>query len=497
MRKNKHDYEEFIRNMDLNENIIRYNKTVSFFSKKPEKTKEHVDDISSNINNKYSYDFFYNFSLKNVRSNSSYNDPNILSFEISLKPSKKQPYCVKIKQPRTPITPDSTASAYSAALNYKSTVSEIMKETADNIQSHNSKNKCCNANHNKNKYVIPYHRNNSPPQPIKIPKTKVLIEDIEIKTLDDLISLIEKYPINETIEYNINVESLHKIKSSLTDLNNMIGMKDLKDNIVDQILYYIQDLNKKGDFMHTVIYGPPGTGKTEIAKIIGQIFSKLGILKKGTFRKVTRSDLIAGYLGQTAIKTNDVINDCLGGVLFIDEAYSLGNSEKKDSFSKECIDTLCEALSNHKDNFMVIIAGYENELKECFFNYNQGLDSRFTWRFKTDEYKGEELYNIFIKKVKEIDWEVYNSNSEYEKINVEWFIKNLEYFKFFGRDVETLLAKTKIAHARRVFCKPQNEKMKITRKDLENGFELYLKNDEVKNRKDADKFKNMLGSMYV
>ncbi|NBR98478.1 MAG: AAA family ATPase, partial [Betaproteobacteria bacterium] len=113
-----------------------------------------------------------------------------------------------------------------------------------------------------------------------------------------------------------------------------------------------------------------GTGKTEIAKIIGQIFSKLGILKKGTFRKVTRSDLIAGYLGQTAIKTNDVINDCLGGVLFIDEAYSLGNSEKKDSFSKECIDTLCEALSNHKDNFMVIIAGYENELKECFFNYN-------------------------------------------------------------------------------------------------------------------------------
>ena len=212
--------------------------------------------------------------------------------------------------------------------------------------------------------------------------------------MDDLISLIEKYPINETIEYNINVESLHKIKSSLTDLNNMIGMKDLKDNIVDQILYYIQDLNKKGDFMHTVIYGPPGTGKTEIAKIIGQIFSKLGILKKGTFRKVTRSDLIAGYLGQTAIKTNDVINDCLGGVLFIDEAYSLGNSEKKDSFSKECIDTLCEALSNHKDNFMVIIAGYENELKECFFNYNQGLDSRFTWRFKTDEYKGEELYNI-------------------------------------------------------------------------------------------------------
>uniref|UniRef100_A0A6C0D929 AAA+ ATPase domain-containing protein n=1 Tax=viral metagenome TaxID=1070528 RepID=A0A6C0D929_9ZZZZ len=492
MRKKKQDYKEFIRNMDLNENITHYNKTISLFSKNTEKTKEHVDDILSNINKKYNYDFFYNFSLKNLHSN-SYNDPNILSFEISLMSSKNQTCCVSKKQPRPPITPDSIANAYSAALNYKSTVSEIMKETADNIQLHNSKNK-----HNKNKYIIPHHHHYPPNQHIKIiPKTKVFIENVEIKTLDDLISLIEKYPMNETIEYNINMVSLHKIKSSLIDLKNMIGMKDLKDNVVDQILYYIQDLNKSGDFMHTVIYGPPGTGKTEIAKIIGQIFSKLGILKKGTFRKVTRSDLIAGYLGQTAIKTNDVINDCLGGVLFIDEAYSLGNSEKKDSFSKECIDTLCEALSNHKDNFMVIIAGYENELKECFFNYNQGLDSRFTWRFKTDEYKGEELYKIFIKKVKEIGWEVSNSNSEYEKINIDWFIKNLEYFKFFGRDVETLLAKTKIAHARRVFCKPQNEKMKITLKDLENGFELYLKNDEVKNRKDADKFKNLLGSMYV
>ena len=81
--------------------------------------------------------------------------------------------------------------------------------------------------------------------------------------------------------------------------------------------------------MHTVIYGPPGTGKTEIARIIGKIFSKLGILSAGAFRKVTRADLIAGYLGQTAIKTKDVIQEALGGVLFIDEAYALGNDEKK------------------------------------------------------------------------------------------------------------------------------------------------------------------------
>jgi DNA replication protein DnaC len=467
MRKNNHHYSDFIRNMDFNESVFHYDKINSFFSKKKENSKEYVDDLLITIDKGYKYDYFNKVSFKIIHSN-SYIDPNrntnnIIS-KLSSKPlNKKYKCCGIIKKPYT--------------------VSEIIGENADTKTNYKTNYKC-------NRYVKNININIP-----NISKTKVFIEDVQINTLNDIISLIDKYPLDETTEYNINMISLHKIKTSLLDLNNMIGMKDLKNNVVDQILYYIQDLNKSGDFLHTVIYGPPGTGKTEIAKIIGQIFSKLGILKKGTFRKVTRSDLIAGYLGQTAIKTNDVINDCLGGVLFIDEAYSLGNNEKKDTFSKECIDTLCEALSNHKDNFMVIIAGYESELKECFFNYNQGLDSRFTWRFKTDEYKGEELYNIFIKKVKEIGWEI--AEAEETKINKDWFDKHIEYFKFFGRDIETLLAKTKIAHARRVFCKPQNEKMKLTLKDLENGFELYLKNDEVKNRKETDKFKNILGSMYV
>ena len=293
------------------------------------------------------------------------------------------------------------------------------------------------------------------------------------------------------------MHTLHNIKEPLIELNNMIGMKDLKNNITDQILYFVQELNKNndnsGDFMHTVIYGPPGTGKTEIAKIMGKIYSKIGMLDRGTFRKVTRADLVSGYLGQTALKTRDVIKDCLGGVLFIDEAYALGNNEKKDSFSKECIDTLCEALSDHKDNLMVIIAGYEDELKECFFKYNQGLDSRFTWRFSTDKYKADDLYKIFLKKVNDIGWQI----SEDSKINVEWFKKNMDYFKFFGRDMETLLAKTKIAHSKRVFCKPEIEKKKLNLADLNKGFELYLKNDDVKNRKESESFQKSLQYIYV
>ena len=293
------------------------------------------------------------------------------------------------------------------------------------------------------------------------------------------------------------MQALHDIKTPLEDLNKMVGMKSLKNNIVDQILYFVQELHKNkntsGDFMHTVIYGPPGTGKTEIAKIMGRIYSKIGVLSKGTFKKVTRSDLIAGYLGQTAIKTSDVIKEALGGVLFIDEAYALGNAEKKDSFAKECIDTLCEALSDNKDNLMVIIAGYEKELQDCFFVFNQGLESRFTWRFKTDDYNGTDLYHIFLKMVKEIGWEC-DDNSQ---INVEWFNNKKEYFKYYGRDIETILAKTKIAHSRRVFCKDENEKRKIKLADLNAGFEIYLKNEEVKSRKnDLEHKKQLYNTLY-
>ena len=334
--------------------------------------------------------------------------------------------------------------------------------------------------------------------PVPIKKTLVEINET-VESLDDLLMLIEKNPLRPDIYYNINMQTLHNIKEPLLELNNMIGMKQLKTNVVDQILFFIQDLHNisaknNQDFMHTVIYGPPGTGKTEIAKIMGSIFSKMGILNKNIFKKATRSDLIAGYLGQTAIKTRDLVNSCIGGVLFIDEAYALGNEEKRDSFAKECIDTLCEALSDHKHELMVIIAGYEKELKNCFFNYNQGLESRFTWRFQTDDYNCDELREIFHKKVKECGW----SFDNIDNLESGWFKEKMNYFKYYGRDMETLFAKTKIAHSRRVFCRPKSEKTKITVEDLEKGYKLYLQNDEVKNRDDNKEFERLIrDSLYV
>lgn len=328
-------------------------------------------------------------------------------------------------------------------------------------------------------------------------RKKVNIQ-FEINNIGDLLRMIEQYPDDKDIEYNIDIHSLNKIKGPLEDLNSMIGMKNLKENIVDQILFYIQNLHKgqdkrrSNDFMHTVIYGPPGTGKTEIAKIIGSIFSNLGILTKGTFKKVTRSDLVAGFLGQTALKTKEVIKESLGGVLFIDEAYSLGNQEKRDSFSKECIDTLCEALSDHKDNLMVIIAGYETDLNECFFKYNQGLHSRFTWRFKIDEYSSTDLYNIFIKKINDNNWSIDNTSMN---VNVKWFEKNKGLFKYYGRDIETLFAKTKIAHSRRVFCLDETVKKKLTIADIDKGLEIYLKNG-VKQKEEDEHIQKSLSYMY-
>ena len=318
--------------------------------------------------------------------------------------------------------------------------------------------------------------------------------DVDIQNIDDILKLIEMYPCDPKIKYNIDMNALHNIKEPLQEINNMIGMKELKISITGQLIYFIQKLHinadKTGDFMHTVVYGPPGTGKTEVAKLMGKIYSKLGILSSGTFLKVTRSDLIAGYLGQTAIKTTDVIKKALGGVLFIDEAYALGNSEKKDSFSKECIDTLCEALSDHKNNLMVIIAGYETELKECFFNYNAGLESRFTWRFKTEEYTGKDLQAIFKKKVADIGWTIHAKND----VSHEWFDKNRESFQYFGRDIESFLAKTKISHSKRVFCKPIAEKKCLTKEDLIKGFEVYLHNSDNKNKKEDKYFKSHLQS---
>ena len=320
-------------------------------------------------------------------------------------------------------------------------------------------------------------------------KKQSIFINVSVESIDDLIKIIDENPYEEENEYNIDLKSLHNIRDELHELNNMIGMNKLKTSIVNQLIYFMQDLhisNNESDFKHTVISGPPGTGKTEIAKIIGKMYSKVGILKKNIFKKVTRSDLIAGYLGQTAIKTKTVINECLGGCLFIDEAYSLASPNENDSYSKECIDTICEALSNHKDNLMVIIAGYEDELNNTFFRANPGLESRFIWRFNIDNYNSNEMMQIFKKKINENGWDLDKNDT----IKVKWFEDKKDEFKFFGRDMELLLSHIKVCHSRRIYGKPDIIRKLITIEDMNNGYKIFL--DNKKRNK-----KNILYGLYV
>ncbi len=329
-------------------------------------------------------------------------------------------------------------------------------------------------------------------------KKKYVNIEKEICTIRDLLTLCHLYPLDAETQYNINMEALHDIKEPLEQMDAMIGLENIKLNLVDQIVYYLQGLHmispteSSNDFMHTVIYGPPGTGKTEIAKIIGNIFSKIGVLKNKVFKKVTRDDLIAGYLGQTAMKTKDIIKECIGGVLFIDEAYSLGNAEKRDSFSKECIDTLCESLSAHKGEFMCIIAGYKEEIQDCFFKVNDGLESRFPWQYTIGDYSADELRNIFNNKVKIAGWSLGFA------VDNKWFQDNLDCFRFFGRDMETLLSKVKIAHSKRVFCLPSEHKTIITEEDIKSGFNNFTQSENVKTRSEKSRIKSSIhNSMYV
>jgi len=313
-------------------------------------------------------------------------------------------------------------------------------------------------------------------------KTKQRSIVVNIKNIDDLISLIDENEYSEDTDYNIDLQLLHSIRSELVEINNMIGMTKIKTSILDQLLYFIQNLHVGtvgGDFKHTIICGPPGTGKTEIAKLIGKMYSKLGVLKKEIFKKVTRNDLIAGYLGQTAIKTKKVIEESMGGVLFIDEAYSLASEDHNDSFAKECIDMLCESLSDCKEDLMVIIAGYKAELESTLFRVNPGLKSRFIWQFEIDGYNASELRCIFEKKIVEQGWEL----SEKSDITDAWFQTRLNELTCYGRDIEQLITYIKIAHSRRIYGLDLSARKKITIDDINTGYST-LKNNKSLSKKD-------------
>ena len=199
-------------------------------------------------------------------------------------------------------------------------------------------------------------------------------------------------------------------KDPMEELESLVGLTTIKDDVKELMAFVkIQKMRQDAGLksvpvsLHLVFTGNPGTGKTTVARIIGRLYKQIGVLSKGQLVEVDRSGLVAGYVGQTALKTQEQIRKAMGGVLFIDEAYAL--AQKDDAFGQEAIDTILKAMEDHRDDLVVIVAGYTKPM-EKFINSNPGLKSRFNKYFEFPDYTIDELEEIFYLNCKKYDYVV-------------------------------------------------------------------------------------------
>ena len=313
--------------------------------------------------------------------------------------------------------------------------------------------------------------------------------NLDIRGIDDLIEIGNDYikgKYDPYKKYNINVYTISKLVQPLMKLKKMIGMENVKQDVFELLLYQLQEFDNSKDMLHTIIEGEPGVGKTDLAKIMAEIYQGMGYCNNKIVKFVKRSDLVGGYLGQTAIKTQKVLDECKGGILVIDEAYSLGSPEGRDSYSKECIDTITSFLSESPDT-IVFIMGYHDDLEKSLFAMNKGLERRFSYRFTVNKYTPSELRQILFKIVRENGWDIL----EESEIPVEFFEKNEKSFIFNGGDMLNLFTKCKFTHSKRFFNESRKStveknithlKKKINYPDIKNAFQLLQKDEKFKNR---------------
>lgn len=266
--------------------------------------------------------------------------------------------------------------------------------------------------------------------------------------------------------------------SGTPSLDELVGLSEVKKQVTN--LKHLVDVNRKRESMgmttptvslHCVFTGNPGTGKTTVARIIASVYKKLGVLKKGHLVETDRSGLVAEYVGQTAVKTNKIIDSALDGVLFIDEAYTLSQGMKGD-FGNEAIATLLKRMEDDRDRLVVILAGYGNEIEE-FINSNPGLRSRFNRYIHFRDYSCEELQQIFLKMVKKYDFTIEDAAIEilHQKLNEAVEHKDKDFGN--ARFVRNVFEKTLEAQAVRLGennNSSRDELSQLTASDVIHGF---------------------------
>lgn len=284
---------------------------------------------------------------------------------------------------------------------------------------------------------------------------------IEVKKMANALkeSLIEYYGYLKVLDIcnqDKLEEDIRTLSELLNDLNELIGLKNVKEKVNDLIIYQKVQKKRRDKNLHTTkstlhlaFKGNPGTGKTTVARIVGRIYKQIGLLSKGHFVEVSRTDLIAGYQGQTALKVKKVIEKAKGGVLFIDEAYSITENDHSDSYGRECLTELTKALEDYRDDLVVIVAGYTEPMNK-FFDSNPGLKSRFNTFIEFEDYRAEELEEILITMCRNNDYAL----SEKLKINIRSFLEkqvtNKDENFANGRMVRNIYDDLVMNHARRV-----------------------------------------------
>jgi SpoVK/Ycf46/Vps4 family AAA+-type ATPase len=265
--------------------------------------------------------------------------------------------------------------------------------------------------------------------------TKEQLSDIEPVDLQKIMTtgkgMLPDIPIDEEL-----------LKESLGKLKRMIGLNKVKqdiDELVKLVRYYKSQGKdvRKAFSLHNVFSGNPGTGKTTVARILAQIYKALGILERGHLVECDRQSLVGGYVGQTAIKTSDLINKAIGGVLFVDEAYSLTDGGAND-FGREAVETLLKRMEDRRGEFIVIAAGYTQNM-EKFMESNPGLKSRFDKVFYFEDFNADELYTVAINQLGENNITPDAAAAEQLKKYIEFMYKNRDKYFGNGRSVRKVI----------------------------------------------------------